>query len=290
MTAGRYPSIMTTAPPVRDELVEIDGLRFHYRDWPSRRDVDAPALLLLHGFTGHARSWDPLAGAMTDRYRVLALDLRGHGETDWAPADRYGADDMVGDVQAFVQALGLERVALLGLSFGGLVATIYAGLRPSVLTACVVVDIGPEMAPAGAARIRSNVTAGDVFETRDAAFAVARAENGVPPAALHRERCYQGLMRTDDGRWTYRYDRALRRPGTLRVPESAGVWRSCENIVAPTLVVRGARSDILSPEIAERMVATIPRASLVTIADAGHGVPYDAPESFAAAIRGFLKG
>jgi len=74
---------------VADALIEIRGLRFHFRDWPSKR-TDAPALVLLHGFTGHARSWDPFAEAMTDRYRVLALDQRGHGETGWAQANQYG--------------------------------------------------------------------------------------------------------------------------------------------------------------------------------------------------------
>src|SRR5437868_649595 len=83
--------------PVTDELIELRGLRFHYRDWRPKR-AGAPTLVLLHGFTGHARSWDGFADAMTDRYRVLALDQRGHGETAWAPADRYGRTEMVDDL------------------------------------------------------------------------------------------------------------------------------------------------------------------------------------------------
>ena len=103
-----------TPAPVVDELIELRGLRFHYRDWPSKQ-VGAPDLLLLHGYTGHARSWDAFAEAMTDRYRVLALDQRGHGESAWAPADRYGIDDMADDLTAFVKALGLTHFTLLGL-------------------------------------------------------------------------------------------------------------------------------------------------------------------------------
>jgi predicted alpha/beta-fold hydrolase len=85
---NREITTMAIAPaPVTDELIEMRGLRFHYRDWRPKR-AGAPTLVLLHGFTGHARSWDAFADAMTDRYRVLALDQRGHGETAWAPPDR----------------------------------------------------------------------------------------------------------------------------------------------------------------------------------------------------------
>src|SRR5271170_3062169 len=110
---------MPTAP-VTDELIELRGLRFHYRDWASRH-TGAPDLVLLHGFTGHARSWDAFAEAMTDRYRVLALDQRGHGETGWAAADQYGVDDMIDDLESFVKAMKLQDFTLLGLSMGGLV-------------------------------------------------------------------------------------------------------------------------------------------------------------------------
>ena len=111
-------AMMHTDAPVADELIELRGLRFHYRDWPAKH-AGAPDLVLLHGYTGHARSWDAFAQAMTDRYRVLALDQRGHGESAWAPADRYGVDDMADDLEAFVGALGLNGFTLLGLSMGG---------------------------------------------------------------------------------------------------------------------------------------------------------------------------
>lgn len=282
---------MTLCPPnaVSDEIIEMRGLRFHFRDWPARRE-DAASLVLLHGFTGQARSWDPFAEAMTDRYRVLALDQRGHGESGWAAADKYGVDDMVADLEGFVNALDLERFSLLGLSLGGLVAMEYAGRRHNPLAACAIIDFGPEIDQAGSSRIRASVLSADTFASREEAFAVARADNSRPPEALHRRRSDSSLMRTEDGRWTYRYDRALRSPGTLRLREPEAVWRSCANIEVPTLIVRGELSDILSPQIAQRMVQTIPDARLATVANAGHGVPYDAPEGFLAAVREFLRG
>jgi esterase len=281
---------MTQTPSaVMDELIEMRGLRFHYRDWPSARP-GAPDLVLLHGFTGHARSWDAFAQSMTDRYRVLALDQRGHGQTAWAPADEYGVADMADDLAAFVTALGLRGFSLLGLSMGGMVAIEYAGRRPEALSACVIVDIGPEIVAAGSSRIQAGVRTTDVFASRDEAFAAARAANSLPPEAHHRHRSDHALMRTEDGHWTYRYDRALRGSGRLRPRNPEAAWASCANINVPTQIMRGDQSDILSPEIADRMVAVIPDAQLVTVTNSGHSVPLDAPDGFLAAARGFLAG
>ncbi len=274
---------------VADELIEMRGLRFHYRDWPAKPG-GAPDLVLLHGYTSHARSWDHFAQAMTDRYRVLALDQRGHGETAWTGADQYGIDQMADDLAAFVSAQGLKAFTLLGLSMGGMVAMEYAGRRPKELAALVIVDIGPEIVAAGASRIQTGVRASDVFASREAAFAAARALNARPPEDHHRHRVYNSLMRTGDGAWTYRYDRALRSPSNLRRRDTETGWRSCANIAVPTLLIRGDDSDILSPEVAQRMVETIPDARLALVADSGHAVPLDAPDGFLAAAREFLKG
>ena len=275
---------------VTDELIELRGLRFHYRDWSGPRP-DAPDLVLLHGFTGHARSWDAFAQGMSDRYRVLALDQRGHGESAWAEPDKYGAPEMVDDLAAFVTALGLKRFSLLGLSMGGNVAIHYGGRKPPELERLVIVDIAPEIVTAGATRIQTGVRASDVFESREAAFAAARAGNPVPPEAHHRHRVDHSLMRTEDGRWTYRYDRALRSPGgAVRIRDPEAGWRAVEAFAVPTLLVRGENSDILSPELAQKMVALNPNVTLVTIPGSGHSVPLDKPDEFLAACREFLKG
>jgi pimeloyl-ACP methyl ester carboxylesterase len=171
-----------------------------------------------------------------------------------------------------------------------MVATEYAGRRPKELAACVIVDIGPEIVQSGSSRIQASVAASDVFASRDEAFAAARAANPRPPEAHHRHRVDYSLMRTEDGRWTYRYDRALRSPRNLRRRDTEAGWRSCANIAVPTQIIRGELSDILAPEIADRMVQIIPGARLESVADSGHSVPLDAPEGFLAAARAFLKG
>jgi pimeloyl-ACP methyl ester carboxylesterase len=173
---------------------------------------------------------------------------------------------------------------------GGMVAMEYAGRRPKELAACVIVDIGPEIVASGATRIRAGARANDIFLSRDEAFAAARALNSLPPEAHHRHRVDYSLMRTSDGSWTYRFDRALRSPNTLRPRDPEAAWRSCANMNVPTLLIRGGLSDILSSEVAERMIETIPDARLALVANSGHAVPLDEPEGFLAAAREFLKG
>ncbi len=279
---------MTIANSPRDELVQLRGLRFYYREWPAQRS-NAQDLVLLHGYTGHAHSWDAFARTMSARYRVLALDQRGHGQTEWAPRTAYDTSEMVADLEAFVAALGLSNFALLGLSMGGLVSIGYAGKRPDALGKLVIVDIAPELDAEGIRRIQSGVARSDVFESREEAFARAREDNPVPPDDHLRYRVEHSLMRRADGRYTYRYDPALRDPTNPRrgIPVDEG-WRMVANIGVPTLLVRGELSDILSKSVAERMVETIPDCRLVEVAGSGHPVPLDKPDAFAACVSEFL--
>jgi pimeloyl-ACP methyl ester carboxylesterase len=273
---------------VRDELVEMRGLRFYYRDWACSKP-GAQTLVLLHGYTGHARSWDAFAEGMARDYRVLALDQRGHGQTQWAPPNAYGTDEMVKDLDAFVHALQLDRFALLGLSMGGLVSIGYAGQRPGALAKLVIVDIAPEIDTGGLKRIQAGVVRSDVFESREEAFERARADNPIPPPDHQRYRVDYSLMRTADGMFTYRYDRALRDPKNPRtgIPPAEG-WKLVENINVPTLLIRGELSDILSRPVAERMRTTIAACRVIEVNGASHQVPLDKPDEFLAAVRTFL--
>jgi len=275
---------MTTETAVQDKTVTLNGLRFHYRDW---EHVGARPLVLLHGYTGHARSWDTFARAMQARYRIPALDQRGHGETQWA--DDYQPERMAEDMDAFARALDLKNFALLGLSMGGRNAYAYAATRPAELNKLVIVDIGPEIVPSGSDRIRAGVLTADVFDDPEEAFRAARAANPRPPEAELRHRVLNNLMKRDDGRWTFRYDAALRAPDRpLPRPDAAQAWAGLAQIACPTLLVRGAESDILGADTATRMVQTIPDCRMVEVPNAGHSVPLDNPSGFLAAVQTFL--
>ncbi len=274
---------------VTDDYLLAGGLRLHHRDWTGP-SPEAPTVVLLHGFTGHARTWDTLAQALSARYRVLALDARGHGESSWDPDGAYGVDEQVGDVVAVLGALGLSSVSALGLSMGGRTVTNLAAVRADLVDRLVIVDIGPVVAAAGAARIGASVSAPDVFDTPEDAFVAARAANPVPPEDALRHRIRNNLLLRPDGRWTWRWDPALRGSGrsNLPRPDPAAQWELLGSITAPTLVVRGAQSDVLAAEDAARMVRDIADCTLVEVADAGHTVPLDQPERFLDTVRPFL--
>src|SRR5918997_5366718 len=123
--ASRKEASIDTEPMVRDATVTLDGLRFHYRDWG---EPAAPAVVLLHAYLQHARTWDTVAKGLTDRFRVLALDQRGFGESQWATD--YHELRLVADVAQFGDALSLETFALVGSSIGGSAAATYAQLYP----------------------------------------------------------------------------------------------------------------------------------------------------------------
>jgi esterase len=265
--------------------ITLDGLRFSYLTWGPD---DAPPLVLLHGFTGHALTWRLLAEALPER-RVLALDQRGHGDSDWAPV--YGAQPMVADLERFVDALGLETFELLGLSMGGINAIAYAGSHRDRLSKLVIQDIGPVIATAGMQRIGAGVRAGDVFADEDEAFAQARAGNAIARDDVLRERVANNLRPADGGGLTFKWDKALRDGTAVRedfTPDE--LWARWESIAAPTLLLRGELSDILDAEVAAAMAARNPSARLVTIAGSGHTIPLDQPEAMIDAVRGFLLG
>lgn len=269
---------------VRDEYVLLNDLRFHYRDWG---DLSARPLVVLHGFTGHARSWDSFAAAMAARYRVLCLDQRGHGESAWT--EDYSTPAMVADLAAFVRALGLEHYDLLGLSMGGSNSIHFAGSNPGGLERLVIVDIGPEILATGSGRIATGIRAADTFDTPEEAIAASRRAN--PRADEHelQHRARNNLLRTADGRWTFRYDRRLRDPDRPRPrPNTDDNWAAWKRITVPTLLIRGSESDILAKETAETMLSSNANCRMVEVAGSGHSIPLEAPRGFLEAVRTFL--
>jgi pimeloyl-ACP methyl ester carboxylesterase len=270
-------------PTPSSKVVELDGLKFHYLDWGG----DGPPILMLHGFTGHAHSWDKTAAALSDRYHVLALDQRGHGDTDWAA--RYGTAPMVDDVGRFLDALGLDRIVLMGLSMGGMVSYTFAAAHPERIERLIILDIGPEIDRTGMKRITAGLTEPDVFETEDEAVAQARAANPRPTDADLYHRVSHNLRKTADGKLTYKWDKALR-DGTATRDDytSDDQWEAWRKLRGPILLVRGADSDILSEETTKRMLEENPNARLATVADCGHSITLDRPEGLIEVLRSWL--
>ena len=271
-----------------DRSISVNGIDLHYVEWG---DAGAPPIVLLHGITGHARTWDRLASELVSRWRVIALDQRGHGDSGVAADGDYRVGPMADDLGAFVERLGLGRFTLLGLSMGGRVALAYAGAHAERIERLVIVDIGPDIHLAGLERIRAMMAAApERIESESQALELIRRANPLYDDAELRHRVAHGLRRAPDGALTWKYDKALRdmmRTGGRR--DSVDLWAPLPRITCPTLVVRGAVSDILSSEIAKRMLEALPDGRLVEIAGAGHTIPGDQPEAFAQAVRTFIE-
>jgi pimeloyl-ACP methyl ester carboxylesterase len=275
-----------------------DGIDLHLLEW-SEQGVP---LLLLHGFGNEAHIWDDFAPAVAPHYRVLALDHRGHGESAWAEGpEGYELERLVDDVEAVTAALGIERLVLVGHSLGGRVSTVFAGRHPERVAGLALVDIGPELDPRGVMRIRQETeqSVDPTFATlEEYARLLSLHYPAAKPHAIQRM-ARHGARQRDDGRWILKMDPALR-GGMARPqdPQEAAVreerlireqWDALAALPCPTLVVRGAASDVFAPDTADRMVDDVlQQGRLAVVPQAGHSVMTDNPDGFRDALTAFV--
>jgi pimeloyl-ACP methyl ester carboxylesterase len=259
-------------------------------------------MLLLHGFGNEAHVWDDFAPEVAPYYRVLALDHRGHGDSDRDPERRYGYDALVRDVQAVADHLGIERLVVVAHSMGGRTAIRFAGKHPERMAGLVIVDAGPDLDWRGALKIRDDAArAPDSFASlREYENLLATALPMAPPEAIARL-ARHALRRREDGRFEHKLDpvfrAGIRRDADAQqmARESRGdadeLWAALARIPCPTLVVRGAASDVLSPETADRMVdEVLPDGTLAVVPQAAHAVMVENPEGFNEAVTRFVLG
>lgn len=276
-------------PGYVDRDISVRGLNLHYLEWG---EPSAPPMVLLHGFGVSSHMFDELAERVQGRYRLLALDQRGHGDSEWAGEGDYSRVAFVEDVEAFRKALGLERFVLVGHSMGGLIAAAYAVQHPAQVSALVLVDSGPEAAEQGVENIR-RFTSGpdhlsfDEFVERAHQFNPRRTLENIQDRMRHR------LRPEEDGKWTWKFDARFRQEDSgIRTGRDGETnddrWQLFRSIIVPTLLVRGAESDVLKQEVAERAVREMHRARLAVIGGAGHSVPGDNPDELTAALHSFL--
>ena len=276
---------MTTAvKDFTDHKIRLGNLNFHYLDWgnPGKQPI-----LCLHGGSQTAHSWDEFSRAMRDDYHVVALDQRGHGDSDWSPSRIYTSKAQTQDVHRFIKALGLKDIILVGLSMGGRNSIVYGAMHPERLSRLVIVDIGPEMMKKGGRAIR-RFTAKDVLPTFDAFVERAHKFNPRRPIEQLRERLGYSLREQEDGTWTWKYDRRFR-SAARNGAYNQELWPYVRRIKTPMLLVRGAQSDILAAGPAKRFHSAVRGSRLVTIDNAGHTVNGDNPPAFNAAVNDFLQ-
>lgn len=253
-----------------------DGLRLHCRDYPGGAD-GRPPILCLPGLTRNARDFADLAKRLSPDWRVLVLDFRGRGESAHARDPMtYVPLTYVQDVDALLLDQGIERFVAIGTSLGGIVTMLLSGTERGKLAGALLNDVGPEIDPRGLARIRSYVGRASSWPTwMHAARCVQESNADVYPHFGIED--WLGMAKrlyrlNSAGRIVLDYDLRIAEP--FRVPgNEAGpdMWRALDGLAeTPTLVVRGARSDVLSRSTAERMLARLHHAELVEVPDTGH--------------------
>lgn len=270
-----------------DCYVEANGLQFHYLDWG---DPANPPLVLLHGVGQTCHTWDLFAAAMSPHFHVMAFDQRGHGDTDWAADKDYSRHSMVEDVGAFTTALGLDRFFLTGMSMGGANSLSFTAKNPDRVEALVVVDVGPRVENKGVQNIRNFMKDFREFDSLDEAAAVIHKFNPRRPLEIIRKyTVVYNLKQLPSGKWTWKYDTYFSeghsRINVKQMQEELS--QEVKKIACPTLLVKGAESDVLSLDGARLLQTAIPGSEFALVAGAGHSVMGDNPPGFEAAVREF---
>src|SRR5580704_16194933 len=262
---------MTTRSQPTSKTLSVNGLRIHYLEWGA---AAAPPVLCVHGYTSSAQAFNALARHFQDRVRIIAPDVRGHGESGWAADGAYGYLDQAGDLAAFVDRLELEKFVLIGTSMGGVIAMAYASGHAQRLKALAINDVGPDVEQ-GSQRITSMVgTRPSSFASLDEAMAYRREISPITaarPEEDQHELALGVLKQAPDGRWGWKMDPAYIEQRIARgAPARPNLWSALEAVPCPTLVIWGSDSDVLSRTQAERMVDALPHGELVTVPGIGH--------------------
>lgn len=264
-----------------------DGLKLHYRDYPGR--ADRPALLCIPGLTRNARDFEPLAEAFAGDWRVIAVDLRGRGDSDYArDTSTYVPLTYVADMMAFLEQVQPGPVVSVGTSLGGIVSVLLANAVPQAFAGMVINDIGPVIEPTGLARIRDYVGQGGSYPTwMHAARALKEGSSHIYPGYKIADWLRQAkrlMVLTGGGRIGFDYDMRIAEPLLAADDEpAADLWPAFTALPSvPKLVLRGALSDLLSAETLKAMKKDIADLDTLTVRRVGHVPTLEEPEARAA--------
>jgi len=264
-----------------DRFATVNGLRLHYLEWGA---ATKPAMILLHGIARHAHTFDHIASEFARDYHVLAVDMRGHGDSQWSPDGAYLVEDYVGDIEGLVRQLGIRRVTLLGNSTGGRVVQVFAGMHPELVDRAIVEDVGPErpqdIADGFARQVRQDANG---WASEDELIKQLAGRNQRTPEALLRTYAHFGIKPRDDGRLIWKRD-----PNLVKGFVVTELWDHVKKITSPTLYVIGGASRIVPPETQQRLKETVAKVEIVTMPGVGHYPDEDDTAGFLAIVNRFL--
>lgn len=271
-------------------------LKLHYVDWGN---TTAPPMLLVHGGRDHARNWDWVAQDLRDAYHIIAPDLRGHGDSEWARGGQYATIDYVLDMVQLLEQLQLFPITIIGHSLGGAISCLYSGIYPDRVKQLVAIEgLGPPQdrlrrGPAHE-RMQKWVAQMQTYASRhprryaslDEAVERMQEANRHLNAAMARHLTIHGTYRNEDGTYTWKFDNYVRSqsPYEFNLDEARSIW---ERITCPTLLLRGTESWSTDPQT-DGKASAFRTARCVNIARAGHWVHHDQLQEFLSVVRAFL--
>jgi pimeloyl-ACP methyl ester carboxylesterase len=271
----------------RSGFTMVGGMQFHFLEWGHAK---LPPVVCLHGGGQTAYMYEELGAAIGRDHHVLAPDLPGHGDSDTLP-DLISRHAVAETIPALAAQMGIERAVLVGASFGGLVSITLGAAKPDFVEAIALIDVGHQLEEEGVQRIIEFMGKHESFGSLEEAAEAIR-EYLPHRRNVTSERLTRNLRKRDDGRWVWKH-----RMRSAQQLQARGNWRDilsgldddARTLACPVLVLRGAKSDVLSDRGAGEIASIIPDARVATVADAGHLAAGDNPESTVQLIAGFLR-
>jgi pimeloyl-ACP methyl ester carboxylesterase len=280
-------------PDVRRVTVDLpSGLNLSALVWGR----DAPQLVLLHGGAQNAHTWDTVALALG--VPLVAIDLPGHGHSDWRPEGDYLPERMAVDVALAVRQLAPDARAVVGMSLGGLTAICLAADHPELVPRLGVVDVTPGTDHAKAEPIVAFVSGPEFFADFDEILARTIEHNPTRTESSLRRGVLHNAKELPDGRWSWRYDpmRSWKmgadgeklEQSEVKGPDFATLWDKVDAVEAPITLYRGGRSGVVGDEDVEELLRRKPDATVVVVDGAGHSIQGDKPLELAELLRALI--
>jgi pimeloyl-ACP methyl ester carboxylesterase len=265
----------------KDRYFNSEDHKIHYLEWG---DSSNTAMILLHHIGSQAHVWDNFARNMSQEYFVLAMDMRGHGDSDWAGEGKYTTEHYASDVEALVDQLGQKNVVMLGGSTGGRVALVYAAQHPKKVTHLIMEDVGAVRPASIAQGFADRIAVGDPeLDTVEEWAKKQQGKNKRTSYDVSLHNAHHSVKRLPNGKLGLKRDPAIQRDF---VPLE--LWHYVAKITAKFLLMIGTKSNIVGKDQQEKFCEILPDIQIVPIEDAGHIIVQDKPEEFEAVIRKFL--
>ncbi len=270
---------------VKNHHVILRKRRFHYREWGK---PSAPGLLFLHGGNQTCHTWNVICAALSDQYHCIALDQRGHGDSEWSYEGDYALTSQMKDIVALIDHLEWPSLTIIGMSMGCLVGLYYVIKYPTSLDAFVAIDAGPYVEPAGAAKIKNFVDDNRRHGSLEDYIAAAVAFNPRRNPLLLRHSLQRNLRRLVDGRWEWKTDNRITQLIPQLLESIKELVHHIGNIDCPVLIMRGDDSEVFSDANAQQFCGELKHGHYVTIENAGHSIQGDNPKALLRALKPFL--